>query len=199
MTIVANSPDQLLEALVSHFEAGQKRPVKTKSGYYTYRVHCPLHKDKTASLDISWGRREHAVLYCHASCDTGAILGAVGLSYSDLYLKDLTQPARPYKRRQIPLRECIEAFSLVGWCLHLYGRDRLAGAPFNETTFWERMADLRAIAQKIDYRDFGQFINALHSFAMSIPESWNEDCAQVFFNEYLRIRKELNDSTNPIH
>lgn len=52
------------------------------NGSYTAR--CPSHDDKTASLSIT-EKDGKILLYCHAGCETGAILQAVALKMSDLF------------------------------------------------------------------------------------------------------------------
>lgn len=53
-----------------------------------YTARCPAHEDRSASLSVCDG--EHGVvLKCFAGCATDDVLGAIGLTYSDLY------PPRP--------------------------------------------------------------------------------------------------------
>lgn len=49
---------------------------------------CPSHKDKEASLCISYDSIEgKTILYCQAGCDTKDVLDRVGLKFSDLFDK----------------------------------------------------------------------------------------------------------------
>jgi len=184
--IISNSPDELLERLTSYFDSAKKKPAKGKFGYPEYRVHCPLHADRTASLDITIGRNGQAILRCHAECSNDAILGAVGLSYKDLYVGS----ANPIKRRLMPLRECFEKASILLLTLHLYGRDVIAGTAINQTAFRARLTDLSNLALIIDYQDWGQYILDLHELAKHIPSGWSPALAQIFFNEYLVLVRE---------
>lgn len=45
---------------------------------------CPAHKDRTPSLSVN-ANGDRVLVNCLAGCDTGAVLGALGLSMRDLY------------------------------------------------------------------------------------------------------------------
>lgn len=49
-----------------------------------YRVRCPAHDDRQASLMIHTGRTGNLVLKCHAGCETAEVLAALGKSFADL-------------------------------------------------------------------------------------------------------------------
>lgn len=66
-----------LQELITYFE------VARKNSNASYQCKCPVHKDDKASLTIT-DRGGKLLLHCHAGCDTGSILGAVGLSFKDL-------------------------------------------------------------------------------------------------------------------
>ena len=62
---------------------------------------CPAHADNNGSLSIRHRRDgDGIVLYCHASCDTAAVLAALGLGFRDLYDAPRTATVRPVQRRQ---------------------------------------------------------------------------------------------------
>lgn len=50
-------------------------------------IRCPAHDDGTASLHVTQGR-SGVILHDHAGCDTGSILRATNLSWSNLFNKD---------------------------------------------------------------------------------------------------------------
>ena len=68
--------------------------VKASGGGYSAK--CPAHDDKRASLSISTGESGKILLYCHAGCGVGEIVGAMGLKESDLF------PDAPYNRSEGP-------------------------------------------------------------------------------------------------
>ncbi len=61
-----------------------------KSGEGKWSARCPVHEDKRASLSI--GRDNGTwLLKCHAGCETGDIVRAIGLSLRDLFPGDPSQ------------------------------------------------------------------------------------------------------------
>lgn len=46
---------------------------------------CPAHEDRSASLSVGVGADGRALVHCFAGCETEAILGALGLAWSDLF------------------------------------------------------------------------------------------------------------------
>lgn len=70
-----------------------------KTGPNKWRACCPAHKSAGRTLAI---REDNGrvLLKCFAECDAGAVLGAVGLSFSDLYDRPLGNFApirRPFR------------------------------------------------------------------------------------------------------
>lgn len=49
-----------------------------------FSARCPAHEDRTASLAVSEGENG-TVIHCFAGCQTDDVLGALGLTFSDLY------------------------------------------------------------------------------------------------------------------
>lgn len=56
-----------------------------------YKGICPAHDDQNASLSVRFDS-DKILLHCHAGCDTQAIVDAMGMSLSDLYVED--KPAK---------------------------------------------------------------------------------------------------------
>lgn len=56
------------------------------SGRNHWMAQCPTHDDKQQSLSIDIVSEGKVVMHCHAKCDTRAILAAIGLSMSDLFV-----------------------------------------------------------------------------------------------------------------
>jgi hypothetical protein len=54
-----------------------------------WMARCPAHPDRHASLSIGEGTGGAALIHCHACCPVDAVLGAIGLTPSDLF------PPRP--------------------------------------------------------------------------------------------------------
>lgn len=53
-----------------------------------YSAKCPAHDDRNASLSIRRGKSGNALLYCHAGCERKAILGKLGRTDADLFVRD---------------------------------------------------------------------------------------------------------------
>lgn len=68
---------------------------------------CPAHKDKSPSLSIRISDSDKLLVHCLAGCDTGSVLDAVGLTFSDLF------PDRPTDHRTKPSRSTIPAADLL--------------------------------------------------------------------------------------
>lgn len=50
-----------------------------------WAARCPAHEDKHPSLSVGVGKQGQVLLYCHAGCDTKAILLALDITYPDLW------------------------------------------------------------------------------------------------------------------
>jgi len=61
-----------------------------------YLCHCPSHEDKKSSLSIT-EQDGKVLLHCHAGCEPDNILGAIGLTWKDLYSDN------GYKSKEQPL------------------------------------------------------------------------------------------------
>jgi hypothetical protein len=55
---------------------------------------CPAHDDSTQSLKVDVGRDGRAIAHCFKGCAVAAIVGAVGLTMSDLFPADSAPPSR---------------------------------------------------------------------------------------------------------
>ena len=51
----------------------------------SFMAECPAHEDRIPSLSITEGQDGRVLIHCFAGCDASAVLGAIGLSYSDLF------------------------------------------------------------------------------------------------------------------
>jgi len=60
----------------------------------SWMARCPAHDDGTASLSISRGTTQPAVLKCHAGCDPGSVLDALGLTWDTLCTPREERPVR---------------------------------------------------------------------------------------------------------
>lgn len=68
------------EKILSYFQVIRKYDDKVQA-------RCPAHNDRQASLTITKGRN-CTLLHCHAGCEFGTIIQAVGLKKQDLFYED---------------------------------------------------------------------------------------------------------------
>lgn len=61
-----------------------------QTGEGKWEARCPAHDDKHASLSISKGDDGRALLCCHAGCQNLAVVKAIGLKLSDLFVSKPT-------------------------------------------------------------------------------------------------------------
>lgn len=62
-----------------------------------YTARCPAHQDRNASLSIAIGTDGRILAHCFSGCAIGDVLGAIGLTISNLFpqrLKDSSPEAR---------------------------------------------------------------------------------------------------------
>jgi hypothetical protein len=58
------------------------------TGNGKWKACCPAHDDKNPSLEIAEGDSGTVLIKCWAGCETSAVVGALGLQMSDLFLDD---------------------------------------------------------------------------------------------------------------
>lgn len=96
-----------LQSVLSRLENVRSR------GKSSYTARCPAHQDRTASLSVSQG--EHGVvLHCFAGCQTDDVLGAIGLTMSDLFPPRDRASMTPAERSQAR-----QAAQQAGWAAAL--------------------------------------------------------------------------------
>ena len=72
--------------------------VKRSGNGYTAR--CPAHDDKTASLSLTAAEDGRVLVHCFAGCPVHDVVGAIGLTVSDLFPPRVTGD-RPEDRRRL--------------------------------------------------------------------------------------------------
>ena len=61
-------------------------------------AHCPAHDDASPSLSLDTGDDGRALLYCFAGCATTAIVSALDLEMSDLFVEKTARRKGPFER-----------------------------------------------------------------------------------------------------
>lgn len=77
----------------------------------SWSARCPAHEDSSPSLTVSEGRGGKAILHCHAGCPAEAIVAAVGLTMSDLFVDD----ERPKASGVVPIATARNASIVKSW------------------------------------------------------------------------------------
>lgn len=67
---------------------------QSKKSGKDYIARCPAHDDQNPSLSISENNEGHVLLHCHAGCDCNAICSQLGISLSDLFMKNGKSPTQ---------------------------------------------------------------------------------------------------------
>jgi len=103
-----------------------------RTGPGTWSARCPAHDDRGPSLSVRETDDGRVLIHCFAGCDVHDVLGAVGMSISDLFpLRALDHRVGP-ERRPFPATDCFRA--VVFECLVVCAAAvaMLAGEPFSE-------------------------------------------------------------------
>jgi hypothetical protein len=69
-----------------------------RTGAGRWQAKCPAHPDLNPSLSIAEGRDGRTLVHCWAGCALDAVLAAMGLSMSDLFVG---RPPSPAQARQL--------------------------------------------------------------------------------------------------
>ena len=86
-----------------------------RTGKDSYMAKCPAHDDRTASLTIREIDQDHILLKCFAGCETENVLGAIGLSFSDVMPDRVRDELR--KPQQIPFNARDVLAALYDQCI----------------------------------------------------------------------------------
>jgi hypothetical protein len=104
---------------------------------------CPAHEDRGPSLSIRELDDGRILLHDFGGCGTDDVLGALGLTMSDLFPKPLpgNGPARSYAatHSRIPARDLLEIISEETTVVAIVAADLLAKKSLSETD-WQRLA-----------------------------------------------------------
>src|SRR5947209_4630162 len=64
-----------------------ERLERVRSSGRGWTARCPAHEDRTASLSISIGEGDAALVHCFAGCGSADVVAAVGLQLADLFVR----------------------------------------------------------------------------------------------------------------
>ena len=86
MTLIATTSTRPIDRLVD-------RLPDAKPDRGGWRARCPSHEDKRASLGVREAENGRVLIYCHAGCQTEAVVAALGLEMRDLYVRQAASDA----------------------------------------------------------------------------------------------------------
>lgn len=102
-----------------------------RTGNESWVACCPAHADKNPSMTITEKDDGRVLVHCFAGCSVESILGAVGLTFDDLYPERVADPYAPVKPERIPFnpRDVIAALSTESLIVALAGAQLANGEP----------------------------------------------------------------------
>ncbi|MEF8749083.1 MAG: DNA primase [Candidatus Accumulibacter propinquus] len=105
-----------------------------RTGPCTWSARCPAHDDKGPSLVITEkdDGREIVLVHCFAGCDVNDVLGAVGLTFADLYPPRVVDHRVGPDRRTFPAADVLRAIAFEALVVSAAAVALLAGEPFSE-------------------------------------------------------------------
>jgi hypothetical protein len=114
-----------------------------QTGTGRWLARCPAHQDRKASLSMRDMGDGRILIHCFAECETESVLGAIGLSFSDLYPERL--PDVGYRRAPNTLtpREVLDIYGHEMTVAALILADVMDGKTVDEAT-WTRFAKASA-------------------------------------------------------
>jgi hypothetical protein len=69
-----------------------------RTGVGRYISCCPAHEDKSPSMTLRELDDGRVLIHCFSGCDAVSILGAIGLTFNDLFPEPLMQHGKPERR-----------------------------------------------------------------------------------------------------
>jgi hypothetical protein len=92
------------------------------SGQDRWIARCPAHEDRSPSLAVRALPDGRVLMHCFAGCDTEAILGAIGLKFTDLFAEPLAHHFAP-TRAPFSAREALECLTGESAIVLIVGSD----------------------------------------------------------------------------
>jgi len=117
-----------------------------------WSARCPAHADKSPSLAIKQRDDGAQLLHCHAGCSVEQIVGAIGMSVSDLFPPRPHQPgagARPSKFK-LPASQALEILNREALTIYVVGSDMHKQREIANTDFDRMAVAVRRIGQLVE-------------------------------------------------
>ncbi len=102
-----------------------------KTGPNTWLASCPTREDRNPSLSVRELDDGRILLHDHGGDGVAEILGAIGMTFSDLYPRKTGRNYLP-ERRPFPCADAFRAVAFEGTIIALAGAAIIAGEPFSQ-------------------------------------------------------------------
>lgn len=126
------------------------RPRQT--GPASWVARCPAHDDRSPSLTVSEGSDGRILVHCFAGCEVENVVGAVGVSLSDLMPE--TGPANHVaapKRMRVPPMDVLRALAFQAKVVAICACDMGRGIQLSEEEKDKLLATAAEIDEAIEY------------------------------------------------
>ena len=101
-----------------------------RTGPGTWTSRCPGHDDRGPSLSVRELEDGRTLVHCHAGCAVHEVVGAVGLTLSDLFPAKEMPHGKP-ERRPFPAADCLRAVGFEALVACSAAVTLLDGKPFS--------------------------------------------------------------------
>lgn len=105
-----------------------------RTGRESWVACCPAHEDKNPSMTVTEKDDGRVLIHCFAGCSVDSILGAVGMTFSDIYPEREADPYQPNKPERMPFnpRDVLAAVSTESLIVALSGAQVANGEPLDD-------------------------------------------------------------------
>lgn len=103
-----------------------------RTGPSTWLASCPTREDKHPSMTIRELDDGRILLHDFGGDSVEEVLGALGLTFSDLYPPRAIDHHRKPERRPFPAADCLRAIAFEGTIIALAGAAIIAGEPITQ-------------------------------------------------------------------
>jgi hypothetical protein len=105
--------------------------VKGGSAVGRYIARCPAHQDRSPSLTIRLEDDGRILLHCFAGCEPDAVLGAIGLEFSDLFPEPLTREFLPRIHAPFSPLDALKCLTAESSIVAIAASDIVGGKPLD--------------------------------------------------------------------
>jgi hypothetical protein len=94
---------------------------------------CPAHQDRSPSLTIRALADGRVLMHCFSGCEVDDVLGAVGLSFGDLFPEPLTREFLPKIHAPFSALEALQCLTAESAIVAIASSDVADGKPLSPT------------------------------------------------------------------